>query len=194
MREGVTSSETNILARHYQLRHKALTDTPCHYDSGRTTSTDIAQTLGMHTGPYRIGLSVVLWISTPAAASIVALQRRKKEDQLLPNLGNLSAQPPTMSSSAYLWVWSPLLHTIYTSSPNHYHPFATHVHTILTCFAVVATICPLFLVSLSTPYLKLYLSTSRHTSTCPFSSLPSEVPSHYAASSMRSIYDGSYCY
>ena len=54
-----------------------------------------------------------------------------------------------MSSSAYLWVLSPLLHTPYTSSPNHYHPFATHVHTIVTCFAVAATLCPLFLVSLS---------------------------------------------
>ena len=72
--------------------------------------------------------------------------------------GNLSAQLLTMSSSAYLWVWSPLLHTPYTS-PNHCHPFATQVHTIITCFVVVATLCPLFLVSLSTPYLKLYLST-----------------------------------
>ena len=34
-------------------------------------------------------------------------------------------QPLTMSSSAYLWVWSPLLHTPYTSSPSHYHPFTT---------------------------------------------------------------------
>ena len=42
-------------------------------------------------------------------------------------LGNLSSQPLTMSSSAYLWVWSPLLHTPYTFSPSHYHPFATHV-------------------------------------------------------------------
>ena len=43
-----------------------------------------------------------------------------------------------MSSSAYLWVWSPLLHTPYTSSPNHYHPFATHVHNVVACFAVIA--------------------------------------------------------
>ena len=64
-------------------------------------------------------------------------------------IGNLSAQPLTMSSSAYLWVWSPLLHTPYTSSPNHYHPFATHVHTIVACFVVIATLCPLFLVSLN---------------------------------------------
>ena len=32
-------------------------------------------------------------------------------------LDNLSVQPLTVSSSAYLWVWSPLLHTPYTSSP-----------------------------------------------------------------------------
>ena len=44
-----------------------------------------------------------------------------------------------MSPLAYLWVWSPLLHTLCTSSPNHYHPFATHVHTIVTCFAVELT-------------------------------------------------------
>ena len=44
-------------------------------------------------------------------------------------LGNLSAQPLTMSSLAYLWVCSPLLHTPYTSSPNHYPPFATHAST-----------------------------------------------------------------
>ena len=31
------------------------------------------------TVPYRIGLSAVLWISIPAAASIVAPQRRKKD-------------------------------------------------------------------------------------------------------------------
>ena len=32
----------------------------------------------MRTGPYRIGLSAVLWISIPAAASIVAPQRRRR--------------------------------------------------------------------------------------------------------------------
>jgi len=30
-----------------------LTDTPCYYDSGRTTPTDTAYTLGMRTGPCR---------------------------------------------------------------------------------------------------------------------------------------------
>ena len=40
-----------------------------------------------------------------------------------------------------------------------------NTYTIVACFAVVATLCPLFLVSLSTPYLKLYLSTTCHTST-----------------------------
>jgi len=73
------------------------------------------------------------------------------------SLLNLSAQPLTMASSAYLWVWSPLLHIPYTSSPNHYHPYATHVHTIVACFAVVATLCPLF-----TMYLLLMFSTDHN--------------------------------
>jgi len=42
-----------------------------------------------------------------------------------------------MSSLAYLWFWSPPLHTPYISSPSHYPPFVKHVHTIVTCFAVV---------------------------------------------------------
>ena len=35
--------------------------------------------------------------------------------------------------------------------------FATHTHTIATCFAVVAVLYHLFLVLLSSPYLELYL-------------------------------------
>ena len=60
--------------------HKALTDTPCqwHPDSGRTTPTDITHNGDVHWA-ISIGLSAELWISIPAAASIVALQRRKKE-------------------------------------------------------------------------------------------------------------------
>jgi len=42
------------------------------------------------------------------------------------------------------------------SSPNHCL-FATHAHTITTCFAVVSILYHLFPVFLSTPYLELYL-------------------------------------
>ena len=57
--------------------------------------------------------------------------------------------------------------------PNHYLLFATHAHTIATCFAVVPRLCHLNLVSLSILYSQLYLVTSHHTSILPFSSLPS---------------------
>ena len=33
-------------------------------------------------------------------------------------------------SLVYLLAWHPPLHTPYISSPNHYHLFATHAHTI----------------------------------------------------------------
>ena len=62
-----------------KIRHKALTDTPCHYDSGRTTPTDTAYTLAMRTGPCLIGLGTVLWISIPATASMVAPKRTNKK-------------------------------------------------------------------------------------------------------------------
>jgi len=52
-------------------------------------------------------------------------------------LDSCFAQPLSKSSLIYLLVWSPLLHTAYISSPNHCLPFATHAHTILTCFAVM---------------------------------------------------------
>ena len=76
-----TMRETWHLVKHAarlhatKIWHKALTDTPCHYDSGRTTPTDTAYTLGMCIGPCRIGLSAVLWISIPATASMVAPKR-----------------------------------------------------------------------------------------------------------------------
>ena len=41
-----------------------------------------------------------------------------------------------------------ILHT-YISSPNHYLLFATHAHTIATCFAVVPILHHLILVSLN---------------------------------------------
>ena len=68
-------------------------------------------------------------------------------DQLLPSttihsilprsnymLGNLSAQPLSMSSLVYLFVWSPPPHIPYISS-NQCLLFAAHAHTIAICFA-----------------------------------------------------------
>ena len=58
------------------------TDTPCQWrpDSGRTTPTDTTHNGDAH-WTISIGLSAVLWISIPAAASIVAPQRRKKKER-----------------------------------------------------------------------------------------------------------------
>ena len=55
----------------------------------------------------------------------------------------------------YLLVWSPPPHIPYISSPSQCVLFATHAHTIATCFAVVSILYNLFLVFLSTPYLEL---------------------------------------
>jgi len=51
----------------------------------------------------------------------------------------------------YLLVWSPPPHIPYISSPNQCLLFATHAHTITTCFAVVPRLYHLFLVFLSIP-------------------------------------------
>ena len=64
----------------------------------------------------------------------------------------------------YLLVWSPPPHIPYISSPNQCLLFATHAHTIATCFAVVSRLYYLFLVFLSTPYLELCLLPSHYTS------------------------------
>jgi len=45
-------------------------------------------------------------------------------------LGNLFAQPLSMSSLVYLLVWSPPSHIPYISSPNQCLLFAAHAHTI----------------------------------------------------------------
>jgi len=58
------------------------------------------------------------------------------------------AQPTVKSSLVYLWVSNPQLHTPYISSPSRYLLFTTHVHGILTYFAVALTLCPQCLVSL----------------------------------------------
>ena len=59
-------------------------------------------------------------------------------------LGNLFAQPIAMSSLVYLFVWRPLPHIPYISSPNQCLLFAAHAHTIATCFAVVSILYHLF--------------------------------------------------
>jgi len=51
------------------------------------------------------------------------------------------AQPLSMSSLAYLLVWSPPPPPPYTSSPNQCLLFATYVHTITTYFAVIIWCC-----------------------------------------------------
>ena len=65
------------------------------------------------------------------------------------------AQPLSTSFLVYLLVWSPPPHIPYISSPNQCLLFATHAHTIATCFAVVSRLYHLLLVFLSTPYLAL---------------------------------------
>jgi len=55
-----------------------------------------------------------------------------------------------MSSLVCLLVWSPTPHIPYISTPNHCLLFASHAHTITTCFAVVSILCHLFLVFLPT--------------------------------------------
>ena len=57
-------------------------------------------------------------------------------------------QPLSRLSLVLLLVWDPLLHTPCISSPNHHHPFATHVHTITACFAVVPMLCHLLIITL----------------------------------------------
>ena len=58
-------------------------------------------------------------------------------------------QPLFRSCLVYLFVWNPLLHVPYISSPNYYLHFTTHTHNIAMCFAVVPVLCRLFLLSLS---------------------------------------------
>jgi len=72
-------------------------------------------------------------------------------------LGNLLAQPLSMSYLVYLLVWSPPPRIPYISSPNQCLLFTAHANTIATCFAVVSILYHLFLVFLSTPYLELCL-------------------------------------
>ena len=77
---------------------------------------------------------------------------------------SLFPQSLSKFSLVYLLAWQPPLHTPYISSSNHCLLFATHVHTIATCFAVVPRLCHLILVTLSTFYFEVscYLTPHIH--------------------------------
>jgi len=77
------------------------------------------------------------------APSCSSLHLRRSHSYSKPD--SLFAQPLYKSSLVYLLVWYPPLHTPYISSPNHYLLFATHAHTIATCFAIVLRLCHLIL-------------------------------------------------
>ena len=79
-------------------------------------------------------------------------------------------------------------------SPNHHNLFAAHAHTNAACFAAIPMLCHLYLVSLSAPYLGVYLFTERHTSTWPFSSLLAEVPPHFLSLQARSHFHATCCF
>ena len=70
-------------------------------------------------------------------------------------LVSLHSQSLSKSSLVSLLVWSPPLHTTYIFSSSHYYYcllFATHAHTIVTCFAVLPRLCYLFPVSLNSTW------------------------------------------
>jgi len=71
-------------------------------------------------------------------------------------------QPLSRSSVVFLLVLDPLLHTPCISSPSHYLLFVGHAHTIEACCAVIPTLCHLYLISLSAPYLEICLSLTPH--------------------------------
>ena len=66
-------------------------------------------------------------------------------------------QPLSRSSLVFLLALDPQLHTPCISSPNHRHLFAAHAHTNAACFAAIPMLCHLYLVSLSAPYLVIFL-------------------------------------
>ena len=68
-------------------------------------------------------------------------------------------QPLSRSSLVFLLALDPQLYTPCISSPNHHHLFAAHAHTNAACFTAIPMLCHLYLVSLSTPYLGVYLLT-----------------------------------
>jgi len=92
------------------------------------------------------------------------------------------------TTSVQVFFGQPLRLAPFTSYSIHFFTqslsfFAMHTHTTATCFAVVPRLYRLMLVSLST------LGTQYcHTSIWPFSSLPAEVPHHYARQRSYSAY------
>ena len=63
----------------------------------------------------------------------------------------------TTSFQVFPLVLNPQLHTPSISSPSHRHLFATHDRTSAACSAAILMLCHLPLVSLSAPYLGVYL-------------------------------------
>ena len=74
-------------------------------------------------------------------------------------LDSLLEQPLSRSSLVFPLVLNPQLHTPCISSPNHHHLFTAHAHTNSACSAAISMLCHLHLVSLSAPYLGVYLLT-----------------------------------
>jgi len=119
-------------------------------------------------------------INHPLSASSIFYDPWHPDSFCIPDI--LFPQSLSKFSLVYLLARHPPLYTPHISSPNHCLLFAAHAYTIATCFAAVPRLCHLILVSLSTLYLEL----------CPFSSLPTEVPSHFpflrAMSHFHAIY------
>ena len=55
-------------------------------------------------------------------------------------------QPLSGSSSVFLLVLDPLLHTPCISSPSHYLLFAEYAHTNAACSAVIPMLCPMSMI------------------------------------------------
>ena len=112
-----------------------------------------------HTHPdHRTSFIIFLHLQRSMAPSLFSL---RVESPL--------GQPLSRSSLVFLLALDPQLHTPCISSPNHHHLFAAHAHTnrgmmgvnslpkTVTCFAAIPMLCHLPLVSLSAPYLAVYL-------------------------------------
>jgi len=78
-----------------------------------------------------------------------------------------SFQNLSKSSLVSLLVRNCPLHTLYIFSPCYSLLFATHAHTIATCFAVVPRLCHLFLVSWNTNFYFNIACLSDHSHLCP---------------------------
>ena len=86
---------------------------------------------------------------TPFLLTNHPLSASSKPRTIASSLLNLPAWQPFRTTSNHVLFGLPLDLEPYISSPNHYPPFTTHAHTIVTCFAIVPRLCPLLLVSLS---------------------------------------------